>query len=61
MELNPLLVFLALILGIWLWGPLGGIVAIPVVLWLLVMAGVLPRQIPGTMEEKTTTPGQHAE
>lgn len=30
-SLNPLLVFLALVFGIWFWGPIGGIVAIPVV------------------------------
>ncbi|SFT86444.1 Predicted PurR-regulated permease PerM [Sedimentitalea nanhaiensis] len=42
MQLNPLLVFLALVFGIWLWGPLGGIVAIPLALWLLVIGGVLP-------------------
>lgn len=33
LRLNPLLVFLALVFGVWLWGPVGGIVAIPVVLW----------------------------
>jgi predicted PurR-regulated permease PerM len=35
MSVNPLLVFLALIFGIWLWGAIGGFVAIPVLLWLL--------------------------
>lgn len=29
-RLNPLLVFVALVFGIWFWGPIGGIVAIPV-------------------------------
>lgn len=33
LRLNPLMVFLALVFGVWLWGPVGGIVAIPVVLW----------------------------
>ncbi|MBK0327814.1 AI-2E family transporter [Rhodobacteraceae bacterium F11138] len=42
MQLNPLLVFLALVFGIWLWGPLGGIVAIPVALWLMILGGGLP-------------------
>jgi len=37
MAINPLLVFLALIFGIWLWGPIGGIVAIPLLLWGLVL------------------------
>ncbi|MER5172129.1 AI-2E family transporter [Thioclava sp. GXIMD2076] len=42
MRLNPLLVFLALIFGIWLWGPVGGIVAIPLLLWGLVLTNSMP-------------------
>lgn len=38
LSINPLLVFLALVVGLWLWGPLGGIVAIPVLVWVLVVA-----------------------
>ncbi|MFZ5965066.1 AI-2E family transporter [Thalassococcus sp. BH17M4-6] len=30
-SLNPLVVFLSLVFGIWFWGPIGGIVAIPVI------------------------------
>lgn len=37
MSVNPLLVFLSLIFGLWLWGPIGGIVAIPLLLWILVL------------------------
>lgn len=37
MELNPLLVFVALLFGIWLWGAIGGIVAIPLLLWAVVL------------------------
>jgi len=33
MRLDPLLVFLSLAVWLWLWGPIGGIVAIPLVLW----------------------------
>ncbi|MCB1391097.1 MAG: AI-2E family transporter [Rhodobacteraceae bacterium] len=33
MRLDPLLVFLSLTVWLWLWGPVGGIVAIPLVLW----------------------------
>ncbi|MBF9033702.1 AI-2E family transporter [Rhodobacterales bacterium HKCCE2091] len=35
MKINPFLVFLALIVGLWMWGPIGGVVAIPIVVWLL--------------------------
>ncbi|MBC7142394.1 MAG: AI-2E family transporter [Rhodobacteraceae bacterium] len=47
MAVNPLLVFLALIFGLWLWGPIGGIVAIPMLLWVLVLndAVVQPRKV----------------
>lgn len=41
MAVNPLLVFLALVFGIWLWGPIGGIVAIPLLIWVLVLNGAL--------------------
>jgi predicted PurR-regulated permease PerM len=37
MHINPLVVFLSVIFGIWLWGPIGGIVAIPILVWLLVL------------------------
>lgn len=33
MRLNPLVVFTALVFWLWLWGPAGGIVAIPLLLW----------------------------
>jgi predicted PurR-regulated permease PerM len=35
MRVNPLLVFLSLVLWLWLWGPIGGIVAIPILLYIL--------------------------
>jgi predicted PurR-regulated permease PerM len=34
-------VFIALIFGIWLWGPLGGVVAIPLLVWVLVLNDAL--------------------
>jgi len=37
MSLNPLLVFLSLVGWLWLWGPVGGLVAIPVLVWALYM------------------------
>ena len=33
MKVNPLLVFLSLVFWMWLWGPLGGIIAIPILVW----------------------------
>lgn len=33
MALNPLMVFLSLVFWLWLWGPIGGLVAIPVLVW----------------------------
>ncbi|QUS36016.1 AI-2E family transporter [Falsirhodobacter algicola] len=36
-AVNPLLVFLALVFGMWLWGPVGGIIAIPLLLWFLAL------------------------
>lgn len=33
MALHPLLVFLALVFGLWIWGPVGGFIAIPVLVW----------------------------
>ncbi len=33
MSVNPLLVFVSLVFWLWLWGPIGGIIAIPLLLW----------------------------
>jgi len=35
MALNPLFVFVSLVFWLWLWGPLGGIIAIPLSVWLV--------------------------
>lgn len=55
MRINSLLVFLSLVFGIWLWGPIGGIVAIPLLLWVLAIGeGIAwpgtaaPHQTPAT-------------
>lgn len=37
LSLDPFVVFVALIFGIWLWGPIGGIVALPMLLWARVL------------------------
>jgi predicted PurR-regulated permease PerM len=44
MTLNPFIVVLALIFWIWLWGPLGGFIAIPA---LLVVYSVIRNIVPG--------------
>ena len=33
-RINPLVVFVAIVFGLWLWGPIGAIVALPVIVWL---------------------------
>ncbi|WP_415922122.1 AI-2E family transporter [Tateyamaria sp. SN6-1] len=37
LSLNPLAVFLAIVFGLWLWGPVGGIVALPILVWTYVL------------------------
>lgn len=37
MHMNPLVVFVALVFGMWLWGGIGAIVALPIAIWLRVM------------------------
>lgn len=39
LKLNPLVVFLSILFGLWLWGPVGGVVSLPVMVWLLVFSG----------------------
>ncbi|MGR3496925.1 AI-2E family transporter [Citreimonas sp.] len=41
LHMSPLFVFLAIVFGLWLWGPVGAIVALPVAVWLgALLAGV---------------------
>lgn len=41
---NPLLIFLTVTFFLWLWGPLGAIVAIPLLLWAIALSGIAPRK-----------------
>ncbi|WP_171060802.1 AI-2E family transporter [Poseidonocella sp. HB161398] len=41
LTLNPLLIFVTLTVWLWLWGPVGGIVALPVLVWVLAVSGQL--------------------
>ena len=35
MDVNPLMVFLSLVVWLWMWGPVGGIIAIPLLVWVI--------------------------
>lgn len=37
LSMNPLGIFIAIVFGLWLWGPVGAIVALPVMLWFEVL------------------------
>ena len=61
MDLNPLMVFVALTFSVWLWGAIGGIVAIPLIVW--VMALVTHKDHQATLKrseitEQPTTPAE---
>ncbi|WP_299694478.1 AI-2E family transporter [uncultured Tateyamaria sp.] len=56
LRLSPLAVFLAIVVGLWLWGPVGAIVALPVLLWfgVLMQPNVLARASWRTRQPRTT-------
>ncbi|WP_424972798.1 AI-2E family transporter [Dinoroseobacter sp. S76] len=41
LRMSPLVIFIAIVFGLWLWGPIGAIVALPMLLWLY--AALSPR------------------
>ena len=50
LRINPLLVFVALVFWIWLWGPGGGFVAIPVLLVTSALMGYDPQRAPARVD-----------
>lgn len=44
LSVNPLLVFLSLVFWLWLWGPIGGVIAIPLLIWSLAVFRGLTHQ-----------------
>ena len=50
-AVNPLLVFVSLVIGLWIWGPIGGVVAIPVLVIVLVMLDIF--DVDNDVDEKT--------
>ncbi|MCK0149507.1 AI-2E family transporter [Marivita sp. S6314] len=41
LRINPLCVFLSILFGLWLWGPTGGIVSLPVLVWVTALTTAL--------------------
>lgn len=54
-SLNPLLVFTVLCFGIWFWGPIGGIVAIPVIVVVMTLVDDPASRSHGVQERKTVS------
>ena len=61
MDLNPLLVFVTLTFSVWLWGAIGGIVAIPLSVWVLALAAHKDHQASLRQSEVTDQPTTPAE
>ena len=55
LSVNPLMVFLSLVFWLWLWGPIGGIIAIPLLIWVLtVMKGLTFQPVTNTSHVAST-------
>lgn len=57
MEINPLIVFLSVTFGLWLWGPIGGIVVIPIIVWIQVVNTGLAKIDPPEEESRPEPAG----
>ncbi|QZZ37336.1 AI-2E family transporter [Nitratireductor kimnyeongensis] len=58
MTLNPFIVFLAIAFWLWMWGPIGGFIAIPALLTLYAIAGnIIPGiEPPAPTKSRSSTP-----
>lgn len=54
MSVNPLLVFFSLVFWLWLWGPVGGFIAIPGLIWFMVVAKTMLAPSPREGEDQPT-------
>ena len=55
LQLNPLVVFLAILFGLWLWGPIGGIVSLPLLVWVTAFVAQEPELLPATDPDLSPT------
>lgn len=55
LQLNPLVVFLSILFGLWLWGPIGGIVSLPILVWVTAYLTHAPHFETGPHHEPTPT------
>lgn len=54
LRMSPLVIFLAIVFGLWLWGPIGAIVALPSLLWIYV--ALSPTATPQTLARPEPAP-----
>src|SRR6056297_761171 len=55
-SVNPLLIFVSLVVWLWMWGPIGGIIAIPVLVIALVMLNVFDTSPDDDTDDGTAPP-----
>ncbi|MEQ8897592.1 MAG: AI-2E family transporter [Roseovarius sp.] len=55
-SVNPLLIFVSLVIWLWMWGPIGGIVAIPVLVIVLVMLDIFDSE--GRARKRPPSPSE---
>ncbi|NNL35469.1 MAG: AI-2E family transporter [Silicimonas sp.] len=61
LRVNPFLIFCTLVFLMWLWGPIGGIIAIPLLLWVIVLVeGIRDVRRHGTSDSKVSSDGEQS-